>query len=93
MPSPEYDLRYLKAGIEQLESYLLSSDVYWSIGTRAPAGETPYPQLTIGGLLLARMLKDSQVFYDILKQLKSDLMIEESWSITEKDIDGNQIII
>jgi len=55
MPSPEYDLGYLKAGIEQLESYLLSSDVYWSIGARAPAGETPYPQLTLGGLLLARL--------------------------------------
>jgi hypothetical protein len=61
MPTPEYDLRYLKAGIEQLESYLLSSDVYWSIGTRAPAGETPYPQLTIGGLLLARLRAQSSI--------------------------------
>ena len=61
MPSPEYDLRYLKAGIDQLESYLLSSDVYWSIGTRAPAGETPYPQLTIGGLLLARLRAQSSI--------------------------------
>ena len=61
MPSPEYDLRYLEAGIEQLESYLLSSDVYWSIGTRAPTGETPYPQLTLGGLLLARLRSQSSV--------------------------------
>jgi len=61
MPSPEYDLRYLKAGIEQLEPYLLSSDVYWSIGTRAPAGETPYPQLTLGGLLLARLRAHSSI--------------------------------
>jgi hypothetical protein len=61
MPTPEYDLRYLKAGIEQLESYLFSSDVYWSIGTRAPAGETPYPQLTIGGLLLARLRAQSSI--------------------------------
>lgn len=61
MPSPEYDLRYLKAGIEQLESYLLSSDVYWSIGTRAPAGETPYPQLTLGVLLLARLRAQSSM--------------------------------
>ena len=61
MPSPEYDLRYLKAGIDQLESYLLSTDVYWSIGTRAPAGETPYPQLTLGGLLLARLRAQSSI--------------------------------
>jgi len=61
MPTPEYDLRYLKAGIEQLEPFLLSSDVYWSIGTRAPAGETPYPQLTLGGLLLARLRAQSSI--------------------------------
>jgi hypothetical protein len=61
MPSPEYDLGYLKAGIEQLESYLLSSDVYWSIGARAPDGETPYPQLTLGGLLLARLRAQSSI--------------------------------
>ncbi len=72
MPSPEYDLRYLEAGIEQLESYLLSSDVYWSIGTRAPAGETPYPQLTLGGLLLARLRAQSSV-----KTSTQDVELEE----------------
>lgn len=53
MPSFEYDLRYLQAGLDQLESYLLSKDLYWSIGIGASAGETPYPQLTPAGLLLA----------------------------------------
>jgi hypothetical protein len=54
MPSFDYDLRYLQAGVDQLEAYLLANELYWSIGVRAPRGEPPYPQLTPGGLLLAR---------------------------------------
>lgn len=54
MPSIEYDLNYLKAGVQALEDYLLSSDLYWPIGIREPRGETPYPRLTLGGILLAQ---------------------------------------
>ncbi len=54
MPSAEYDLRYLRSGLDQLEAYLLSKDLYWPMNTAAPAGEPPYAQLTPGGLLLAR---------------------------------------
>ena len=54
MPSYEYDLRYLQAGIDQLEAYLLAEELYWPVGVSAPKGQPPYPQLTPGGLLLAR---------------------------------------
>jgi hypothetical protein len=54
MPSVEYDLRYLRAGVPLLEQYLMSNEVYWPVGVKAPAGETPYPRLTLGGLLLAQ---------------------------------------
>jgi hypothetical protein len=54
MPSAEYDLRYLNAGTEQLQSYIFSKKIYWAIGVKASKGETPYPQMTLGGLLLAR---------------------------------------
>ena len=54
MPSYEYDLRYLQAGTDQLEAYLLARDLYWPIGINPPKGEPPYAQLTPGGLLLAR---------------------------------------
>lgn len=50
----EYDLRYLKAGVEELEQYLLSSQLYWPVHVVTPTGETPYPRLTPGELLLAR---------------------------------------
>jgi hypothetical protein len=53
MPSTEYDLRYLQSGIEDLETYLLSNDLYWTVHSAPPHGEPPYPQLTPGGLLLA----------------------------------------
>jgi hypothetical protein len=54
MPSYEYDRRYLQAGIDQLEAYLLAEELYWPAGVSAPQGQPPYPQLTPGGLLLAR---------------------------------------
>jgi hypothetical protein len=54
MPSSEYDLVYFRAGVQVLQEYLLSSEIYWAIGVSPPKGEQPYPQLTLGGLLLAR---------------------------------------
>jgi hypothetical protein len=53
MPSAEYELRFLQAGLEILERYLLSNDMYWPIGTGAPPGEPPYPQFNLGSLELA----------------------------------------
>ncbi|MBN2548330.1 MAG: hypothetical protein JXB15_04165 [Anaerolineales bacterium] len=54
MTTAEYEIRYLRAGIEIGEKYLLAKDIYWPAGIRAPWGEPPYPQLTLGGLLLAQ---------------------------------------
>jgi len=54
MPSFDYDVRYLEAGLELLEQYLLSKEIYWPIGVSAPPGEPDLPRLTLGGLLLAR---------------------------------------
>jgi hypothetical protein len=53
MPSPEYDLRYLKAGAAELKSYLLSKELFWPLGLPAPSGEPPYPRLTLGNMLLS----------------------------------------
>jgi hypothetical protein len=54
MPSIEYDLNFLQAGLADLEIYLLSDELYWSIDAAAPAGEAPYPRMTLGNLFLAR---------------------------------------
>jgi hypothetical protein len=52
MKTFDYELRYLKAGIETLESYLLSDHLYWSLDAKTEASEPPFPNLTLGGLLL-----------------------------------------
>jgi hypothetical protein len=54
MSAFEYDLVYLKAGEKEFEAYLLSSDLYWPVGVKAPSGSPPYPRLTLGGMLLAQ---------------------------------------
>lgn len=54
MPSNEYDLGYLKSAIDVLEEYLLSDEIYWATGSSPPLGDPPYPQLTLGGVLLAQ---------------------------------------
>lgn len=54
MPTFDYDFRYMQAALEQLDSYLLGKDIYRPIGVVPPPGESPYPQLTLGTLLLAK---------------------------------------
>lgn len=53
MQSEAFDLGYLQAGVNVLERYLLSSEIYWTIGRKSPPGEKTYPQLTLGGLYLS----------------------------------------
>lgn len=55
MPSAIYDLGYFQAGVSVLKEYIFSNEIYWPIGANPPAGEPPYPQLTLGGLLLSRI--------------------------------------
>ena len=54
MPTLEYDLGYLRVALTMLDDYLLSNDLYWSIGTSPPSGKPAYPSLTLGGLLLTQ---------------------------------------
>ncbi|MBU0511522.1 MAG: hypothetical protein KKD28_09535 [Chloroflexi bacterium] len=53
MPSCEYDLGYLQASICELETYLLSKELYWPLSAASPLGEPAYSRLTLGGLLLS----------------------------------------
>jgi len=54
MKSFEYDLRYLLSGLDVLEAYLLSDEVFWPMSAIPPEGAPDYPRLTLGGMLLAR---------------------------------------
>jgi hypothetical protein len=46
-----YDLNYLSAGLEELEPYLLSKELFWNVTT--PPHLHAFPKLTIGNLLIA----------------------------------------
>jgi len=61
MLTATYDLRYLQAGLDQLEPYLLARDLYRPSGLQPASGEPPYPQLTPGWLLLARRRAEATV--------------------------------
>jgi hypothetical protein len=54
MVSCKYDLKFLRAGVSQLEKYLIADNIFWPLDIQAAAGEPPYPQLTLGWLLLFR---------------------------------------
>ena len=53
MPSVIYDLEYITAGGESLETFLVTKSLFWPIHRSAPAGEPTFPRLTLGGLLLS----------------------------------------
>lgn len=83
MVSKRYDLGYLKAGMGEIEDYLLSNQLYWTLGSSSPPGEPIFPQLTLGTLLLvSKRLKpqlderEKNEFADELSKLKK---IEHQW--------------
>jgi hypothetical protein len=70
VPSVEYDLRYFSAGLSELEDYLHAQELYCPLGVLPPAGEPPYPSLTLGNLLLVRArLRARAVSYDLSLKL------------------------
>jgi len=84
MSDAEYELRFMKAGIEQLESYLLSRDVFRPIGIPNKASEPPYPQLTLGWLLLfqlrARAVSQTSKQQSELQRLEAEMeVVRTKW--------------
>jgi hypothetical protein len=77
MTTFQYEIRYLQAGLDLLEDYLLSDDLYGRIGINPSLGEPDYPTLTVGMLLLfrqrARVLAGSSAEQAELSHLESDL--------------------
>ncbi len=48
-----YDLEYLQLGIEELEDYLLSDELFWPVSGRPTGGKPFFLKMTIGNLLLS----------------------------------------
>lgn len=71
-----YELNYLRAGVDLLEPYLLSNDVYRPVRATTNAGDPPYPSLTLGGLLLARARLSSAMLPADLQAERDRVLIE-----------------
>ena len=48
-----YDLAFLRNGLDDLESYLLSDELFWPMSGHPPGQSTPFFKLTLGNLLLS----------------------------------------
>jgi hypothetical protein len=55
MPDFEYYRIYLQGGGQELEPYLLSSQLFWTVNASPSLGEPGYPKLTLGGFLFFDM--------------------------------------
>ncbi len=53
MPAADYDRRYVEAVLPDLQDYLLAAEIYWPIHGSARKDEPPFPQFTLGNLLIA----------------------------------------
>lgn len=53
MKDKAYDLAYLQSGLDELESYLLSDELFWPVTGRPPGKYTSFFKLTLGNLLLS----------------------------------------
>jgi hypothetical protein len=99
MPSIFYDIQYLKAASEELETFLLSEKLYWPINAGAPSGEPAFMRLTLGGLLLANQrlhtrnlapndknayLKIDRVIQTIRLQWRSAWERKANWEFTSR---------
>lgn len=54
MTNSEDHLRYLENGLEILEDYLFSNEMFWTLGGSSSRSQSGLPTLSLGGLLLSR---------------------------------------
>ena len=59
MEEGEREIKFLQAGLNSLEKYLLSDELYWPFQISTKHGEAPFPALTLSSMLLARARLDA----------------------------------
>ncbi|UCH60423.1 MAG: hypothetical protein JSV61_02820 [Anaerolineales bacterium] len=84
MASIESDIGYVRAALPILKDYLFSNEIYWSLGVAPPPGELAYPQLTLGGILLAHAR---------LQVRRSDPRAVEEYPLLEAELEKIQLQI
>ncbi len=53
MPLYESNRAFVQAALGELEDYLLSPELFWTLSAQPPSGSRPFLQLTLGNVLLA----------------------------------------
>jgi len=53
VPSYESNQAFVRAAIGELQDYLLSPELFWTISAQPPPGSPPFLQLTLGNVFLA----------------------------------------
>lgn len=76
VPELQYELEYLAATLPEMESYLLSKDLYRMIHLSAPRGFPPYPSMTLGTILLS--LFKARAFASTFKEDSEVIKAEQS---------------
>lgn len=54
MESVDYNLDLFEAMLDEIESFLLSADIFWPLAKRSKPDLPPYPRLSTGGLLMTQ---------------------------------------
>ncbi len=82
MSSTAYDLGFLIAGIQEIEAYLLSKSLFWPLSTPSKPGESGYPRLTLGNLLLSKTrLKSKELSHSQSIEIQSLEKQLDHWRI------------
>jgi hypothetical protein len=76
----EYNLALARAILDQLEPFLQAADAFWPLSARSPTPATPFPQLSLGALL---------VTLDELRasEAEGDAPIQSGFQAVERDFD------
>ena len=77
MPDFAYYQVYLQAGLQELEPYLLSNQLFWTVNVSPSLGEPSYPKFTLGGFLsfglFARILVKTAPQVAAMQRIEADI--------------------
>ena len=94
MQISSYDLEYLQIGVEEIEDYLLSEELFWPVSGRPSSGKPYFLKMTIGNLLLSvrnletllseRLLSSSEEHQFLAMQRQFEV-VRSKWQVAWRD--------
>jgi hypothetical protein len=81
----DYNLNLFETIIEEFESFLLSNEVFWPLGSNPQKGQPPFPQLSMGQFQLTK--KELEAVEDELdpnQSLRWAKIRERAWMLRSK---------